>query len=273
MASSFIRRSVATLCCLALLGTTAVTRAQQPFVPEVGQAGKDVVWVPSTPEIIEKMLDMAKVTKEDFVIDLGSGDGRIVIAAAKRGARAMGVEFNPNMVALSKQNAAKEGVADRVTVVEGDMFQADISKATVMAVFLLPTNMTQLRDKFLALKPGTRIVSNTYGIEGWPADQSVTLPNCSAWCTALLWTVPAKAAGTWKMENGDIVLKQDYNKVTGTIGGVPIENGRMNGIELQFNVGPMNFIAHINGNLMEGEAHGMGAGLVIRPWHADKAGG
>jgi SAM-dependent methyltransferase len=275
MASSLVRRSVATLCCLVFIGSTAVTRAQQPFVPEVGQPGKDVVWVPSTPEIIEKMLDMAKVTKDDFVIDLGSGDGRIVIAAAKRGAHAMGVEFNPKMVELSKQNAVKEGVADRVTFVEGDMYKADISKATVMALFLLPTNMAQLKDKFLALKPGTRIVSNTYGIEGWPADQTQTLPggDCSTWCTALLWTVPAKAAGTWKMENGDIVLKQDGNKVTGTIGGVPIENGRIQGIELQFNVGPMNFIAHITGNLMEGEAHGMGAGLVIRPWHADKVGG
>ena len=117
MASSSVRRSIAAIC-VAVLATLAAPRAQQPFVPEVGQAGKDVVWVPSTPEIIEKMLDMANVTKNDFVIDLGSGDGRIVIAAAKRGARAMGVEFNPKMVELSKQNAAKEGVADRVTFVE-----------------------------------------------------------------------------------------------------------------------------------------------------------
>src|SRR4029453_6010461 len=108
-----------------------------------------------------------------------------------------------------------------------------------MALFLLPTNMSQLRDKFLALRPGTRIVSNTYGIEGWQPDQSQTLANCSSWCTALMWTVPGKATGSWKKENGEIVLKQDYNKVTGTIGGVPIENGRMRGIELQFNVGPM----------------------------------
>jgi SAM-dependent methyltransferase len=269
MASSCVRRSIAAVGCLIWLGTAAA-QAQQPFVPEVGQAGKDVVWVPSTPEIIAKMLDMAKVTKDDFVIDLGSGDGRIVIAAAKRGARAMGVEFNPKMVELSTQNAAKEGVSDRATFVEGDMFKADISKATVMALFLLPSNMLQLRSTFFNLRPGTRIVANTFGIEGWPADETVTLPDCSAWCTALLWTVPAKAAGTWKMVNGELVLEQDYNKVTGTLGGVPIENGRMHGIELRFNVGPMEFVAHVNGTSMEGEAHGEGAGLVIRPWHADK---
>ena len=272
-ASSFVRRSIAAVSCLAWLAIAAPGYAQQTFVPEVGQPGKDVVWVPTPPEMVERMLDLAKVTKDDFVIDLGSGDGRMVIAAARRGARAIGVEFNPKMVELSKQNATKEGVSDRATFVEGDMYQADISKATVLALFLLPTNMTQLRPKFLDMRPGTRIVSNTYGIEGWTADQTVTLANCSSWCTALLWTVPAKATGTWKMENGEIVLKQDYQNVTGTIGGVPIENGKMNGIELRFNVGPMNFIAQISGNHMEGEAHGMGAGLVIRPWKADRTGG
>ena len=129
-----------------------------PFEPTPGQAGKDVVWVPTPPELVEKMLDMAKVTPQDIVMDLGSGDGRNVIAAAKRGARAIGFEFNPDMVALSRRLAQEAGVPDRATFVEGDMFEADISKATVLALFLLPSNLDKLAPKFLALKPGTRIV-------------------------------------------------------------------------------------------------------------------
>ena len=165
--------------------------AQQPFTPKVGQEGKDSVWVPTSPELIEKMLDMAKVTADDFVIDLGSGDGRMVIAAAKRGARALGVEFNPDMVKLSRQNAADAGVAARATFVEGDMFEADISKATVLALFLLPDNLRRLEPKFRALRPGTRIVVNTFGITDWTPEATETLTeNCMSWCTAMLYRVP-----------------------------------------------------------------------------------
>ena len=135
----------------------------------MGQEGKDVVWVPTSPELLEKMLDMAKVTPQDFVMDLGSGDGRNIIAAAKRGANGLGVEFNPDMVALSEQLAREAGVSDRAKFVQGDMYAADISKATVLALFLLPHNLEQLQDKFLALPPGTRIVMNTFTLPGWEA--------------------------------------------------------------------------------------------------------
>src|SRR5688572_22731325 len=135
---------------------------QPPFEPTVGMPGRDAVWVPTTSGMVAKMLYMAKVTPADLVVDLGSGDGRMVIAAAKRGARARGVEFNPEMVRLSQQRARAAGVGERATFIEGDMFEADISDATVMAVFLLTENMRRLQDRFLALRPGTRIVSNTF---------------------------------------------------------------------------------------------------------------
>ena len=178
---------------LALLTPTAAS-AQEPFKPTVGQQGKDSVWVPTSPELVEKMLDLAKVTKEDFLIDLGSGDGRMVIAAAKRGARALGVEFNPEMVKLSQQLAAEAGVSDRATFVQGDMFEADISKATVLALFLLPDNLMRLEPKFRALRPGTRIVVNTFGIPNWTPDATEVLTeNCTSWCTAMLYKIPPQA--------------------------------------------------------------------------------
>jgi SAM-dependent methyltransferase len=180
------------------VGLASVAAAQQQappqvYVPEVGQQGKDVVWVPTSPELVEKMLDLAKVTPKDYVIDLGSGDGRNVIAAAKRGARALGVEFNPDMVALSRRLAAEAGVADKATFVQGDMFEADFSEATVMAMFLLPDNLTRLKPKMEKLKPGTRIVLNTFGVPGWKPDVTERVEgDCSSWCTALLYTLPAK---------------------------------------------------------------------------------
>ena len=160
------------------LAGSALYAQQKPFTPTEYQAGKDVVWVPTSPELVEKMLDMAKVTPQDFVMDLGSGDGRNIIAAAKRGARAIGVEYNPDMVELSRRLAREAGVADKATFVQGDMYEADISKATVMALFLLPTNLDKLQDKFLALKPGTRIVLNTFGVTGWEPDVTERLEDC-----------------------------------------------------------------------------------------------
>ena len=171
----------------------ALQTASQGFKPEVGQQGKDSVWVPTSPALTEKMLDLANVTASDYVIDLGSGDGRMVIAAAKRGARALGVEFNPDMVKLAQQRAAEAGVADRATFVQGDMFEADISKATVLALFLMPENLRRLEPKFLALPAGTRIVVNTFGIADWtPVATEVLTDNCTTWCTAMLYRVPPR---------------------------------------------------------------------------------
>ena len=118
--------------------TAFAQEAQKPFEPQVGQAGKDVVWVPTPQVLVEKMLDMAKVTPQDFVIDLGSGDGRTVITAAKRGAKAMGIEYNPDMVELSQKNAKAAGVTDKATFVKADLFESDFSKANVVTMFLLP---------------------------------------------------------------------------------------------------------------------------------------
>ena len=218
MAITIVRittRLTATVCFVfALTGVVAAQGPDKPFEPVSGQAGKDVVWVP-TPEVtVEKMLDIAKVTPQDYVMDLGSGDGRNIIAAAKRGAQALGVEYNPDMVALSRRRAAEAGVAEKALFVQGDMYEADISKASVMALFLLPDNMNKLLPKFLALKPGSRIVSNTFTIEGWPADHTETLPDCSSWCTVLLWVVPANAAGAWQLPQGTLTLNQNFQRVT-----------------------------------------------------------
>src|ERR671936_1440719 len=177
---------------IALLAVSIPALAQN-FEPYEGQPGKDVVWVPTRPALAERMLDLAGVTAHDFVIDLGSGDGRMVIAAAKRGARALGVEYEPEMIALARRNAAAAGVGERTQFVQGDMFQADFSQATVLALFLLPANLRRLTPKFLELAPGTRIVNNTYRMEGWEEETSADIGGeCFAWCSAYLYLVPAK---------------------------------------------------------------------------------
>ena len=218
-----------------------------PFEPRVGQPGKDVVWVPTPQALVDRMLDLAKVTPNDFVMDLGSGDGRTVITAAKRGATAMGVEFNPDMVELSKRAAQKEGVSNKATFVQGDLFKADLSKATVITMFLLPSINMQLRPSILNLKPGTRIVSNTFTMEDWQADQTESVTdNCSSWCTALLWIVPAKVQGTWKTPQGNLTLTQEFQMLTGNLNGTAITGGRMNGDQISFTVGGTTYNGKVN---------------------------
>lgn len=175
-----------------------------------------------------------------------------MIAAARRGARALGVEYNPKMVELSRQLAAKAGVADKARFVEGDMFESDISRASVLALFLLPSNLIELRPKFLALKPGTRIVSNTFSIAEWEPDETVRLSECSAWCTALLWIVPANAAGAWRTPQGTLTLTQRYQMVSGTLGPQEIANGRLRGEELRFTAGAAEYVARLDGDRITG---------------------
>ena len=239
----------------------------KPFEPVVGQAGKDVVWVPTPEQVVEKMLDVAKITPQDYVIDLGSGDGRNVIGAAKRGAQALGVEYNPDMVALSRRRAMEAGVADKATFVQGDMYEADISKATVMALFLLPENMNRLLPKFLALKPGSRIVSNTFSAEGWEADYQEVVPNCTSWCTVLLWIVPANAAGTWQLPQGTLTLEQQFQHVTGTLGSTPITEGKLRGEEITFTAGGAQYTGRINGDTLQGS---MVSGGRTTEWRATR---
>lgn len=266
---SQVRFTVLLVMCVGLLSHRVEGQQQSLFVPQVGQAGKDVVWVPTPPELVEKMLDLANVTSGDFVIDLGSGDGRNVIAAARRGAQALGVEYNADMVMLSQRNAVAAGVADKASFVQGDMFQADISQATVLALFLLPSNMLQLRAKFLDLAPGTRIVANTFGIEDWSPDETVHIGNdCSVWCTALLWIVPARIAGMWRLPAGELTLMQDYQTVSGTLGSTPIVNGRLRGDVLTFTADGAEYSGRVTGNRIEGTVRNGGGATA---WTATRA--
>ena len=254
---SVVRVSLAVSLMAIAVGAAHAQVAPGEFQPQVGQAGKDVVWVPTPPALVERMLDMAQVTPQDYVVDLGSGDGRNIVAAARRGARALGVEFNPDMVELSKRNAAKEGVSDKASFVRGDMFEADISQATVLALFLLPDNMMKLQSKFLDLKPGSRIVGNTFGFQDWTPDAQETIStDCSSWCTALLWIVPAKVEGTWQSPQGELTLQQNHQMLTGTLTAGdrsgPIAGGRLRGDQISFTVAGAEYSGRVNGDTIEG---------------------
>src|SRR6516165_10721588 len=217
--SRLVDRTLSTIG-LALLLASGLAYAQpaKDYEPSVGQQGKDVVWVPTPQALVEKMLDMAKVTPKDYVIDLGSGDGRTVITAAKRGAKALGIEYNPDMVDLSKRNAAKEQVSDKASFVKADLFEADLSPATVITMFLLPDINLRLRPKILNLKPGTRIVSNSFTMGDWTADDTVVVKEgCVSYCTAYLWIVPAKVEGSWQLPDGELTLTQTYQMISGTL--------------------------------------------------------
>src|SRR5690242_2731504 len=238
--------------------------------PEVGQSGKDVVWVPSPQELVDKMLDMAKVTPNDYVIDLGSGDGRTVITAAKRGARALGIEYNPDMVALSKRNAAKAGVGGKASFVEADIFKSDLSKATVITMFLLTDLNLRLRPTILALKPGTRIVSNTFRMGDWEPDQTVEL-GCDTYCTAYLWIVPAHVEGRWRSAQGELVVKQEFQKVFGTLSSgnvaAPLGRGSLLGDEIRFMAAGAEYHGRVKGDAIEGTVKSKGASTA---WKATR---
>jgi SAM-dependent methyltransferase len=232
---------------------------QQPptFEPKVGMPGKDAVWVPTHPSVVEKMLDVANVTARDVVVDLGSGDGRSVIAAAKRGARAIGFVYNAELVELSRKLAAEAGVAGRASFVQGDMYQADFRDATVLALFLLPANLEKLKDKILALRPGTRVVLNTFTVYDWKPDERVRVSGeCGSWCDVLLHIVPARVAGTWRGNDLQLELAQTFQKVSGTLtvagAGVAIEAGRLRGDQLTFVAGGRSYDARVDGNRMTG---------------------
>jgi SAM-dependent methyltransferase len=253
--------------CFISIAASAVPAQEirNPYEPISGQSGKDVVWVPTPPVLVEKMLDMARVTPRDYVMDLGSGDGRNVIAAAKRGAHALGVEYNPDMVELSRRIAAKEAVADKAMFVQGDMFEADISQATVLALFLLTENLNRLVPKFLDLSPGSRIVVNGFEIDDWKADEIGRADGeCGSWCTAYLYIVPARVAGTWRLPNGHLALEQKFQELTGTLssGGTraPILNGRLHGNLISFTVGGADYVGRVNGDTMSGDLKGSATG-------------
>ncbi len=235
----------------------AYSQQATEYKPEVGQEGKDVVWVPTPQALVEKMLDMAKVTSKDYLIDLGSGDGRTVITAAKRGVRAHGIEYNPDMVELSKRNAAKEKVGEKATFVKADLFKSDFSHASVITMFLLPEINLKLRPRILNLKPGTRIVSNSFDMGEWTPDETASVSEgCDSWCEAYLWIVPAKVAGTWNLQQGNLRLAQSFQYINGNFksGNViePIKNGRLNGDRISFTAGRARYTGRVRGNVIEG---------------------
>jgi hypothetical protein len=245
--------------CLSVIVAYANITIASEYAPKVGQEGKDVVWVPTCQVLVDKMLDMAKVTPEDFLIDLGSGDGRTVITAAKRGTRALGIEYNPDMVALSKRNAAKENLGERAQFIGADIFESDFSQATVVTMFLLEDINLRLRPQILNLKPGTRIVSNSFTMSEWEADQVATVDgkmDCGEYSTAYLWIVPAKVEGTWILPQGELTLKQNFQMFSGTLHSgsntVPVMNGKLSGDLINFNIDSVKYTGRLSGNTMEG---------------------
>lgn len=237
--------------------------AQEPavkhsFTPYSGQEGKDVVWVPTPQNLVEKMLDLARVGASDYVIDLGSGDGRLVISAAKRGAKALGIEYNPDMVELAMENAKKEGLSDKAKFLQADIFETDFSKATVITLFLLTDLNIRLRPKLLELNPGTRIVSNTFDMGEWETDKSeILFEDCNGWCHALLWIVPAKVEGKWKFnEGGELTLNQEFQNISGQLktstGITSISEGKMNGNEITFKINNIKYTGKVSSSRMSG---------------------
>jgi len=241
---------------------TYVDGGDDKYKPRVGQEGKDVVWVPTSNELLALMLKTAKVSPNDLVYDLGSGDGRIAIAAAKDfGARSVGIEYNPEMAKLAQRNADRSGVSDRVKIINGDIFKEDFSKATVVTMYLLPDLNMALRPTILKMKPGTRVASHAFNMGDWEADVEI-----DASARAYYWVVPAKVDGEWLitgLEPNKTVLKlsQHYQKIGGTLQigneSQPILNPKLDGATLSFTYlnrdkSPHSVIMSVNNNEIKG---------------------
>lgn len=251
-----VGRSALVALCLftpVLASGQAVQDPPRPFEPVSGQAGKDVVWVPTPQSTVDAMLDLARLTPSDHLVDLGAGNGITVITAARRGATAVGVEFNPDMVALARSKAEQAGVSARATFVQGDLFEADLSKATVITLFLLPEINMKLRPSLLDLKPGTRVVANSFDMEDWEPDVRVTVPECTSWCTAMAWIVPARVEGTWRLGNDTLTLSQRFQHFTGTLGATPVMAGTLSGTALSFTAGGRSYTGRVEGDRLVGE--------------------
>jgi Methyltransferase domain len=261
----FAIRALAGLACAVLLTTVATAQTSRPgeFQPQVGQSGKDVIWVPTPEALVDRMLRMANVTPNDFVMDLGSGDGRIAIAAGKNfRARAVGIEYNPDMVVLSNQNAVREGVSDMVRFIRADIFETDVSQASVITMYLLPSLNLRLRPKLLDMKPGTRIASHAFDMAEWVADETATVEGRSAY----LWIVPAKVAGTWSFDMAgtkvNLQVSQTFQRIEGTLqrgDRLSPMTGSLRGDEIRFSVpdgqgSRREFVGRVTGDRMEGQS-------------------
>jgi len=243
------------------------------YVPYVGQPGKDVIWVPTPFELVDKMLELAGVTDTDYVVDLGSGDGRTVIAAAKLGARALGIEYNADMAEISKKKAEEAGVSMNTKFIQADLFEYDLSEATVITMFLLPDINLKLRPRLLDLKPGTRIVSNTFTMGNWEPDyEATTEGNWDSWYTALLWIIPAKIEGVWNLGPGVLNIYQEFQMIYGTLKTEDktsiITEGRLNGDKITFSVDGAKYSGRVTGkSTMAGTAD---SGSGKREWIATR---
>jgi len=237
--------AVRLVCALALLAATPARAEEVPYV--------------QTPQnVVEAMLELAGVRGNDFLIDLGSGDGRIVITAARKyGASGVGIDYDNYLIKESTDNAAKAGVADRARFLKEDIFETDLSAATVVTMYLLPEFNIRLRPRLLELEPGTRIVSNSFRMEEWVPDAEETVnEGCESWCTALLWIIPARVEGTWKLAQGTLALTQAFQMVSGTLdagsGGVTITEGRLRGDEIVFTANGTRYTGRVDGETMVG---------------------
>ena len=259
----------------ALAGAAGLASATEPaYTPMPYQPGKDVVWLPSNADLVDRMLDMVQLRPDDYLVDLGSGDGITVIRAAQRGARAHGIEYNPDLVALAKGNARSAGVADRATFVQGDIFKSDFSKATVVALFLTSELNLRLRPTLLAMKPGTRVVSNTFDMLDWSPDVSHRRSaDCDDFCTAYAWIVPAQVAGTWRLGDGnELMLEQEFQELQGKLRAPDgtsqsLRDAQMSGTKITFTVGGLRH----DGELKDGVLEGVTASG--QPWRATRVRG
>jgi SAM-dependent methyltransferase len=276
-------------CLAAQLGNATAAESEYQFEPVIGMPGKDVVWVPTPPQVVEFMLDLAMVTPQDFVIDLGSGDGRIVIAAGKRGARGFGVELNENLVQLSNEEAARQGVAERVQFHVRDMFQTDLSQASVLTTYLLPQLNVRVRPQLLKqMKPGSRVVAYAFHMGEWQPDQVAQINGL----TVHHYIVPAAAMGQWRWKDDGIGYGREYEmeveqrfqfisgKARSKTTGAQLRDMQLEGNRITFrlteeagsSLAQTSYEGHIDGDSITGTARTNNQ-TKTRPWRAQRVSG
>jgi hypothetical protein len=260
-----------------LLASSALALAQAPLQPEVGQQSKDSVWVPTPERMIRRLLQLADTTKDDVVIDLGSGDGRFPIYAARHfGARGIGIELEENLIEVSKRAAAQQGVTHLTRFIQQDLYEADLSPATVVALYISPGVMERLKPRLLELKPGTRIVSHYFTLGDWEHDEKIEVDGR----TGYLWVVPAPLEGAWRVsipgQDFRLRIERRYQKLatSGERGGRPLHviGARLRGTEITFNSfdrdgGSRSFSGRLEGGRLQGSSDGW-PGLKPLTWSA-----